>query len=195
MKLRYWTATRAAQDRASNPALGWLRAVALAAKGDGRMGETMTASALAELSEEHGIDLPGLRGTGDDDRRKHTGVLLARAIKKGAEFVEVDGITITRSEGQHWNEKHGGNVPVKTYVFTNTTADPLSENSCSIASTASTASTPIKSRETTPFYNNYSPCCSTCSDAITAEVQTPVATTETAPAETTQQPTIPEEAF
>jgi 5S rRNA maturation endonuclease (ribonuclease M5) len=149
---------RMAQERASNPALAWLRAVALAVRADGKMGEPLTASALAELSEEHGIDLPGLRGTGDDDRRKHTGVLLARAIKKGAEFVEIDGMTVTRKEGERYDEAHQGMRPTKIYFFAVANPSACDENQAQTATTATTAIRGIKTRETTLFYNNYTPC-------------------------------------
>ena len=56
----------AAQRRVSNPAITWLRLVALAVESAGRLGEDLTASAIAELCEEHELEILGSRPGADD---------------------------------------------------------------------------------------------------------------------------------
>lgn len=91
----------AAQERVSNPALTWLRAVCLAAERAGRLDQELSASALAELSENEGIDLPGLRSpAAEDQAHRHVGKLLARCFHSGesSDRVEIDGFEVRKTE-------------------------------------------------------------------------------------------------
>lgn len=107
---------QSAQERVSNPALTWLRAVALALEGEGRIGETLIASELAELSEIHGLEIPGLKPGADEDRAKRqVGSLLRRVFADG-DSVDVDGCQVARAI-RYQTREAGGAVDVKTYTF------------------------------------------------------------------------------
>lgn len=107
---------QAAQDRASNPALSWLRAVALAVDREGKIGESMIASELVELSTLHEIEVPGLKDPDDDKARKQVGILMRRCFKD-ASTVDIDGFTITRAVSLI-QRSEGGSIESKNYTFT-----------------------------------------------------------------------------
>ncbi len=93
---------RQAQDRIASPALTWLRSVAMAADSEGKLSEEISASGLYELSQEHGIDLPGLREESNETTaRQHIGRMMARLFK-ATEAVEIDGYTVTRVEREEY---------------------------------------------------------------------------------------------
>lgn len=108
---------RAAQERVSNPALNFLRAVALAADRAHRLGESFTASNLAELAESAGVPIPGLRQVGDERAAaKQIGIHLGRVFREGdGEAVEVDGFTIRRTEREEAREDGNGVRLLKAY--------------------------------------------------------------------------------
>jgi hypothetical protein len=106
----------AAQERVSNPALNLLRAFCLAADKDGRLDESFTASNLAELAEEHGIEIPGLERGGEERANQQIGIQLKR-IFKSTERAEVDGFLVERGE-RHENRADGrGERAVKHYTI------------------------------------------------------------------------------
>ena len=107
----------AAQERASNPALSWLRSVALAVVAEGQLGESLIASALVELCDLHGLDIPGLKNPTDEDRaRKQVGMLMRRVFQT-TPTVELDGFKVTRGHSSV-DRTAGGAIEVKTYTFT-----------------------------------------------------------------------------
>lgn len=106
----------AAQERVSNPALAWLRSVALALEGENRLGETLTATALAETSSMHDIPIPGLRDQADGDMAKrHIGSILWRVFAEKEE-AEVDGFLIRRAK-QGIRKPCGDGDTQRTYTF------------------------------------------------------------------------------
>jgi hypothetical protein len=44
----------------SNPALSWLRLVAIGVEQEGRLGRELSAEEIVELCEDEGIDIPGV---------------------------------------------------------------------------------------------------------------------------------------
>jgi hypothetical protein len=106
----------AAQDRCANPALSWLRAVALAADREGRLGEPFTATEIVELSALHDLEVPGLKTPDEDHARKQIGCLMRRCFKDG-DSLEVDGFTVKRAV-RLVRRQEGGAMDVKTYAFT-----------------------------------------------------------------------------
>lgn len=87
-----------AVERAGNPALGWLRAVALAVIRTHHQGATLSASMLAELCAEESIELPGCRDVVDDEvRRQQVGRLIAKCFADGDELL-LDTVHVTRHE-------------------------------------------------------------------------------------------------
>lgn len=89
-----------AVERAGNPALGWLRAVALAVVRTHRLGEMLSASAIAEVCADETIDLPGCKDITDDEaRRQQVGRLLGKCFADtyGNDLL-IDRVHITRHE-------------------------------------------------------------------------------------------------
>ncbi|HNQ90941.1 MAG TPA: BT4734/BF3469 family protein [Verrucomicrobiota bacterium] len=108
---------RAAQERASNPALSWLRLLALAVERENRLGEPMIASELAEVSSVHGLEIPGLRAADEDTSKRQVGILARRLFGENGSTLEVDGFTVTREHRQQARGSDGGAFDVKTYTF------------------------------------------------------------------------------
>lgn len=124
---------RQAQERTSNPALSWLRSVcSIINEGVG-----VSASGIAELCAEHGIEIPGLRNLTDEKAAaKQSGLLLSRCFKSG-ESISVDEWLIERSEVRKQRDDFTGYYNVKTYLF------GKSKNNEASRSTAVTAVSPI----------------------------------------------------
>ena len=117
---------QSAQERVSNPAKTWLRLVALKVHSDGRDGEEISASAIADVCAEHDIELPRLTDESDEARRKRVGCLLSQCFGKNGVTVAVDNFTVEKRTGEKYNEERQGFVPVKSYVFTTTTTEGVS---------------------------------------------------------------------
>jgi len=82
------------QARVANPALQWLRDIAVAVMDVGRDGEPLTALDLADICEDADIDLPGRPDSKDEPKFK-----IGRTMRKlfaDADVVTVDGSTVTR---------------------------------------------------------------------------------------------------
>ena len=107
-----------AQERVSNPALTWLRRVALAVEADHRLDEEIMAGSIGELCEDHGIEIPGLRDAGDEGgRNKRVGILMKKAFGE-AEEIAIDRYHVKRTETDHYYAASQEYKQVKTYVFT-----------------------------------------------------------------------------
>ncbi len=104
-----------AQQRVANPGLSWLRLVALALESDGRLGESLIASELVELSGVHGIEIPG-DPKGDGESIKQVGRLCARIFKESG-IVEIDGFSVTRKIVDQDRGDGRGLMESKRYVF------------------------------------------------------------------------------
>ncbi len=86
-----------AQERVSNPALSWLRAVAIAVEGEGRLGVALTASSLAEICQCHAVEIPGAgRATDRDNDKRIIGMIMRRLFGAG-ERLEVEGYTVKKT--------------------------------------------------------------------------------------------------
>lgn len=108
---------RQAQERVSNPALTWLRKVAIAIESDHRLDEEIMASDLAELCESHSIEIPGLRDLSDETgRSKRVGVLMRKAFGE-INQVKIDRFTINRTEKNHYYQSTQENKMLKAYNF------------------------------------------------------------------------------
>lgn len=106
---------QAAQERTSNPALSWLRAVALAVAGEGRLGVALIASELVELCEVQAIAIPG-KPTDEDRAKRQVGSLCKQLFRDG-EAVNVDGFQVTRGRKEY--RKQSGDMDfTNAYTFT-----------------------------------------------------------------------------
>jgi hypothetical protein len=124
---------RTAQERASNPALNWLRSVALAVKSENQQDEELTASSIVEVCHNHGLDIPGLKNLTDDDQAKLRVGKLMSNLFRNTNSLQVEDFEITRDSRTEYNETHRKNITTYTYRFatsatsaTNSTKD--SEN-------------------------------------------------------------------
>ena len=107
-----------AKTSVSNPALVWLRAVALAVENEGHLGREFSAAELAEICGENGIEIPGaFRPENDDERRKRVGILMAKLIEKSTSALEFDLYTVTRSVKLEYDHERQQNREKKVYAF------------------------------------------------------------------------------
>jgi hypothetical protein len=111
----------AAQERVSNPALTFLRRIALEAERNDDLDVPLTATQIFELAEAADIQVPGL---GDEDRhndekaKRIIGIKMANVFKQ-REIIELDGFTATRKEENRTRTgSDGGSYVAKTYTFT-----------------------------------------------------------------------------
>ena len=72
---------QAAQDRVSNPALTFLRKLALAVADQDRLSETLIASVLYEIAEAGDVTVPGLKEPNEEHGKRQVGVVMARLFK------------------------------------------------------------------------------------------------------------------
>ena len=105
----------AAQERTSNPALSWLRAVALAVAGENRLGVALIASELVEVCELHAVEIPGKPA--DEDRAKRQVGSLCKQVFREGDAVAVDGFGVTRSP-KEYRKPSGDLDTTNAYTFT-----------------------------------------------------------------------------
>ena len=104
-----------AQERASNPALSWMRAVALAVEADNRLGLPLIASELVEVCELHAVAIPG-DPAGEDHAKRQVGKLCKQLFRDG-DGLDVDGFTINRTRKEY--HKPSGDLDfTNAYIFT-----------------------------------------------------------------------------
>ena len=104
-----------AQERVSNPALTFLRKLALAVADQDRLSENLIASALYEIAEAGEVDIPGLREPNEEQGKRHIGMVMARLFKT-SDQIELDGFRVTRHEVETQRDG-GGSYTARTYHF------------------------------------------------------------------------------
>jgi hypothetical protein len=96
---------RGEQRRISNPALNWLREVAIRTEKDARLEEGLKPAEIAEICEAHGVDIPHCGGSSDDKQRSlATGKILKRLFSD-SENIEVGGYLIRRESREDYNQQ------------------------------------------------------------------------------------------
>ena len=104
----------AAQERASNPALSWLRAVALAVEMEGRLGTALIASELVDVCELHAVEIPG--NPADEDRASRQVGKLCKQLFREGDAIDVDGFTVKRTRKEY--RKQSGDLDyTNAYAF------------------------------------------------------------------------------
>jgi hypothetical protein len=110
----------AAQERVSNPALTFLRRIALEAERTDTLDTPLMASQIFQLAEDADIQIPGLRDEdrhNDDKAKKIIGIKMASVFKE-SQAIELDGFSVVRTESNRDREADdGGSYVVKTYTF------------------------------------------------------------------------------
>ena len=104
-----------AQERVSNPALTFLRKLALAVADQDRLNEALIASVLYEIAEAGDVSIPGLKESNEEQGKRQIGTVVARLFKATA-TVELDGFRVTRNEVETQREG-GGAYTAKNYHF------------------------------------------------------------------------------
>lgn len=107
----------AAKESTSNPALVWLRSVAIAIEMQGRLGEAFQAGALAELCDELDIVLPACHDTSEEARRKRVGVMLKRLILEPENCIEFDAYKIERKMEEKYIDSEQRYKEIRVYHF------------------------------------------------------------------------------
>ncbi len=107
---------QAAQERVSDPALTFLRKLTLAVAEQNRLGESLIASALYEIADSAGVDIPGLREPDEDKGKRMIGTIMARLFKTTSSL-SLDGFTVTRHEAETERRDGDGTYTAKTYQF------------------------------------------------------------------------------
>ena len=109
-----------AQESVSNPALIWLRSVALAVNETGDLDRALTATDLYRLCEDAGIAIPRLRPAADEDKGKRAIGLLMGKLFGDQDRIEVDAFDLSREERYlaRDNASVGGSFKSKTYTLT-----------------------------------------------------------------------------
>ncbi len=107
---------RDAQERISNPAMAWLREVALAVRKTNQLGKALTTQHIFNLCSLHDVELPSVNREIDETSAVAiVGRLLGKVFKETAEVV-IDELRITRRL-THRRDTSRKLVEVKQYVF------------------------------------------------------------------------------
>jgi hypothetical protein len=107
----------AAQERAANPALNWLRQVCLAAETDARLDEPLTASDIAETCVAHTLEIPGVSSDAPESKALlRIGQIMGKAFKS-RQIVECDGFEILRTETTQHSEERRRDVTLRKYTI------------------------------------------------------------------------------
>lgn len=130
---------RAAQNRVANPALTWLRLVAMCVTENRLDAHDFSASNIAEICTENGIEIPGIRPHSNaDDEAKRIGILMKKCFGD-SNTLEIDGFHVSREDGTRYDANSSQNRPTKKYRFT--------RDSAAMGSAAGQAADPAKAGE------------------------------------------------
>jgi hypothetical protein len=106
----------AAQDRVSNPALDWLRAICLAVENDRRLEEQLSASDFVDISRDYSIAIPDLGNDALEIKaRLHVGHLLGK-IFGDHNIYECDGFQVEKIETPRYGGAAEKTIIVKNYI-------------------------------------------------------------------------------
>lgn len=103
-----------AQESVSNPALAWLRELALVIESRAELGTELSPTRLGEISGDAGLEIPGLHHDADEKRRcLVVGSVLARVFHNAETTFEVENFTVqrlvingSRTDGSQFEGKH-----------------------------------------------------------------------------------------
>lgn len=101
-----------AQQRTANPVLTWLREICLICENEGRLNEDLSATNIVDISEEHDLPIPGVKGNGEG-ANKTVGVKLGTLFRESSE-ITIDRWSVARNEREE-NTPCGKMRPMKFY--------------------------------------------------------------------------------
>jgi hypothetical protein len=110
-----------AQERTCNPALTWLRAVALAVATEHRLGVELTASDLVDVCENGSVEIPG-----KTVENGHANMQIGKVCKQlfsQSDTIEMDGFLVKRGR-KEYRKECCDLATMQTYTFTKT-CEPL----------------------------------------------------------------------
>lgn len=94
---------REEQNRLNNPALSWLREVALRIEADARLEEGLKPNEITEICENHALAIPGAEHMTDSTQvNMQTGRVLKRIFAKQSEVL-ISGFKVTRSTFEEYD--------------------------------------------------------------------------------------------
>jgi Bifunctional DNA primase/polymerase, N-terminal len=106
--------------RVSDPALSWLRLIAIAIHNDNKLGSELSASEILDIGQSHAVPFPGNVFTVNlDQLSMYTGRLLAR-IFKDSDSVSVDRFLVnrvSRTEFHPQSSRANHNVPFLKHFY------------------------------------------------------------------------------
>jgi len=105
-----------AQARISDPALNFLRAVALEVRNARQLENTLAANVIVDICDDAGIEIPGVKTGNAGEASRRVGVLMKRAFGQ-QDAVEVDDFTVTRTNHQQDRLDGGGTYWSRAYRF------------------------------------------------------------------------------
>jgi hypothetical protein len=105
----------AAQDRVGNPALTFVRSVALAVERSDKLDQALIASELVGICQRHSVPIPGAMDADEDRAKRQIGVLMRRVFED-ADQITVEGYTVTRGEHEY-RKPSGDRDTTPSYTF------------------------------------------------------------------------------
>ena len=106
---------RTAQTRLSNPAMTFVRKVAIAVQMAGRFDHWYTASDICTICGHETIEIPGLRGNDEDHAKRQVGTLM-KSLFISNDMIKVESFVIHRKEHPE-RRVGGGTYLTKVYKF------------------------------------------------------------------------------
>jgi hypothetical protein len=98
-----------AQQRVSNPARNFARALCLATEKQGRLDEPLQAADFVDLLSSEGVKIPGLKEGNEEDAKRQIGIQLGRAFGPQEQCeIEIDGFLMRRWVEQRQRLDEGG---------------------------------------------------------------------------------------
>ena len=112
---------RQSQERVSNPALAFVRSLAIAVKAQGGLGREYSASDLGALCGDADLEIPGVKNSDNQARAQRIGSLMKSAFKS-QEYLQIDSFIVTVAHSSRVRSDGGGTYPAKMYRFSDSTA-------------------------------------------------------------------------
>lgn len=126
---------REAQVRTANSSLTWLRTVCIEVLKEAPFNPPMTATDIARLCIDQGIEIPGIRDGSDlDTSKKRVGQILGNLMRESDPFY-FDQFTVTRSQKEQKRSDGQGYTPVTFYNFGSKTTMTTSTTSATVRGT------------------------------------------------------------